>query len=74
MRKITGKIGLMFWKLTFYVGKQASYLQLYLNDTSKLKKCEKVLNSGKFYRPHGKFLLLVFSNWISVLKNFTIFQ
>ena len=59
MRKITGKIGLMFSKLTCYVGKQANYLQLYLNDTSKLKKCEKVLNSEKFYRPHGKFLLFV---------------
>ena len=35
--KITGKIGLMFCKLTFYVGKQANYLQIYLS-TSEITK------------------------------------
>ena len=70
MRKITGKIGLMFSKLTFYVGKQANYLQLYLNDTSKLKKCEKVLNSeSSIGRTENSYC-----SFVGVLKNFTIFH
>ena len=45
IRKITGKIG---FKLSFFMGKGPSCLQIFLN-TSKISKFLQVLNSGKVY-------------------------
>ena len=55
------------------MGKQANYLQIYLN-TTEIRKCEKVLNPGKFYRSQGIFLVFVFSNLVDVLRNFAKFS